>query len=268
MDRGASVGAAEPRGSPRSSSGSLARSSARRASSPPATRSQTSCELGARPRREAAVRRRVDRGDGERLVLDHRLAQRERARPSVDARQPLDRADHRPRRAGFGAEDEHVGRRERVLRGPGRVDGVLGVGDGAPRLGGRSPGGVVASVGGVRLGIAAAAGGGTQASAAGCEQRTATVHAVSRQARPQPPPAVASMPPTCGRIGTDRGRGCGRRHSAPAAPDLRVDGRDDLVQVADHGVRRLGDHRGVGVGVDREDRLGAASSRPSAGWRR
>ena len=46
------------------------------------------------------------------------------------------------------------------------------------------------------------------------------------------------------------------------APDLRVDRRHDLVQVADHGVRRLGDHRCVGVGVDRQDRLRAAAAGP------
>ena len=50
---------------------------------------------------------------------------------------------------------------------------------------------------------------------------------------------------------------------AGATPaDFLVDGGDDLVHVADHGVRRLGHHRGVGVGVDGEDDLGAGASGP------
>ena len=53
-----------------------------------------------------------------------------------------------------------------------------------------------------------------------------------------------------------------RRHSAPAASDLGVDRRDDLVEVADDGVGRLGDHRRVGIGVDRQDVLRAAAPGP------
>src|SRR3954449_8112436 len=58
------------------------------------------------------------------------------------------------------------------------------------------------------------------------------------------------------------GRADGRRASGrpsprlPGGPDLRDDGWQDRVEVADHGVGRAGDHRRVPVGVDGHDRLG------------
>src|SRR5436190_17457119 len=52
------------------------------------------------------------------------------------------------------------------------------------------------------------------------------------------------------------------RASALPTPDLLVDRRHDLVQVADDRVVRLRDHGRVGVGVDREDRLRARHAGP------
>src|SRR5205085_1293261 len=54
-----------------------------------------------------------------------------------------------------------------------------------------------------------------------------------------------------------------RRNALASAPfQLGDDGRDDLVQIADHGVVGLGDHGGIGIGVDREHVLRGLHTHP------
>ena len=59
-----------------------------------------------------------------------------------------------------------------------------------------------------------------------------------------------------------------RASPLPGRADRRDDRRQDRVEVADDGVGRAGHHRRVAVGVDGQDRLGRAGSRPCAGSRR
>ena len=131
--------------------------------------------VGTRQRCEEAVRRGVDRGDGEGLVLDHRLPHGEERR-RLDAVQVLDLLDHVLVERAFGAEDEHVRRRERVLPPAGRLDGVLRVGDLHPRraLAGAAVGRGRRRGGGVRIVTPAAARGHPGQCGPGCEQAQPT----------------------------------------------------------------------------------------------
>ena len=130
VHRGRVVGAAEPQVAVVVDRQLLDQRACRCASSPPATRSQAVLEVCATvERREVAVRRRVDRGDGERLVLDRRpgparSARRPgRARAAGSRRWSAGRASRSRRRGCRGAE--HAGARagRRRPRAPGRASG-------------------------------------------------------------------------------------------------------------------------------------------------